>query len=323
MNAPVSVLTPVYNGAEYLADCIESVLGQDYADYEYTILNNCSTDGTLEIAQAYAAKDHRIHVKTNRTFVSAIENHNLAVGLVPRHHKYCKIVSADDWIMPECLGKMVALAEAHPTVGIVGCYQRSGDHVRWQGVPPAVSVMSGREAGRVGLLHGIHVLGTPTSVLYRADLLRMRENFFPHNRSHADTSACYEAFQHCDFGFLHEVLSVERVHSGQWTAAMDALNAGSVAYLEVLVRYGSHYLTAPEFAERKQVVFDRYYRDLGGCVLKLKGSEYWKFHRSRLRELGCHWDWSAIARGTINEIVAEAKDPVTAMRKVRAVMRGQ
>ena len=323
MNAPVSVLTPVYNGAEYLADCIESVLGQDYADYEYTILNNCSTDGTLEIAQAYAAKDRRIHVRTNRTFVSAIENHNLAVGVVPPHHKYCKIVSADDWIMPECLGKMVALAEAHPTVGIVGCYQRSGDSVRWKGVPPAVSVMSGREAGRLGLLHGIHVLGTPTSVLYRADLLRARQDFFPHNRSHADTSACYEAFQHCDFGFLHEVLSVERVHSGQWTAAMDALDAGSVAYLEVLVRYGSHYLTPSEFAERKQVVFDGYYRDLGGCVLKLKGSEYWKFHRSRLRELGCQWDWSAIARGTINEIVTEAKDPVTAIRKIRAVMGGQ
>jgi len=323
MNAPVSVLTPVYNGAEYLADCIESVLGQDYADYEYTILNNCSTDGTLEIAQAYAAKDRRIHVRTNRTFVSAIENHNLAVGVVPPHHKYCKIVSADDWIMPECLGKMVALAQAHPTVGIVGCYQRSGDSVRWKGVPPAVSVMSGREAGRLGLLHGVHVLGTPTSVLYRADLLKMRSAFFPHNKSHADTSACYEAFRHSDFGFLHEVLSVERVHTGQWTAEMDALDAGSLAYLDVLLQYGPFYLTASEFAERKQLVFDAYYRNLGGCVLKMKGSAYWKFHRSRLRELGCELEWSSIARATISEIVTEAKDPVKAIQKVRAVMRGQ
>ena len=323
MTACVSVLTPVYNGAEYLAECIESVLAQDYQDYEYTILDNCSTDGTLGIAHSYAKNDRRIQVRTNRTFVSAIENHNLVFGLVPRHHKYCKVVSADDWIMPECLGKMVALAQAHPSVGIVGCYQRSGDKVRWQGVPRTVSVMPGRDAGRLGLLHGIHVLGTPTSVLYRADLLRMRNAFFPHNRSHADTSACYEAFQHSDFGFLHEELSVERVHSRQWTATMDALDAGSVAYLDVLLRYGPLYLTAPEYAARKQEVFDAYYRSLGGCILKLKGREYWKFHRSRLHELGCQVEWTRVAKATISEIFTEAKDPVAAIRKVRAVMRGQ
>src|SRR5882672_9155325 len=125
MSAGVSILTPVYNGAEYLADCIESVLAQDFGDFEYTVLNNCSTDVSLEIANSYARKDRRLQVRTNRTFVSAIENHNLAFSLVPPHHKYCKIVSADDWITPDCLGKMVALAEAQPTIGLVGCHQRS------------------------------------------------------------------------------------------------------------------------------------------------------------------------------------------------------
>ena len=73
---------------------------------------------------------------------------------------------------------------------------------------------------------------------------------------------------------------------------MDALDAGSVGYLDVLLRYGPLYLTAPEFAARKVEVFDGYYRGLGGCMLKLKGREYWKFHRSRLLELGCPWEWS-------------------------------
>jgi hypothetical protein len=322
MHTLVSVVTPVFNGAEYLAECIESVLAQDYGDYQYTILNNCSTDATLEIAQAYARKDRRVHVETNRSFVSAIENHNRLFGLVPGGHKYCKVVSADDWIARACLGRMVALAEAHPGVGIVGCYQRSGENVRWQGIPPSVSVMSGRAAARLGLLHGIHVLGTPTSVLYRADLLRMREAFFPHNRSHADTSACYEAFQHCDFGFVHEVLSVERVHSAQWTVEMDALDAGSVAYLEVLLRYGPLYLTAPELAVRKEEVFELYYRSLGGCVLKLRGLEFWRFHRSRMREIGCPLEWPRVVSATIREIATEAKDPITAMRKVRLVVKG-
>ena len=57
--------------------------------------------------------------------------------------------------------------------------------------------------------------------------------------------------------------------------------------------------------------------------MKLKGREYWQFHRSRLHELGCHVEWTRVARATINEIVAEVQDPVTALRKVRAVMKEQ
>lgn len=93
MSTPsVTVFTPVYNGARYLADCIESVLSQDYRDFEYTILNNCSTDGTLGIAESYAKKDPRVRVKTNAVFVSAIENHNAGFRLVPRHHKYLSLI---------------------------------------------------------------------------------------------------------------------------------------------------------------------------------------------------------------------------------------
>jgi glycosyltransferase involved in cell wall biosynthesis len=48
----VSVLTPVHNAAEFLAECIESILKQTYTNYEYIIVNNCSTDRTPEIARS-------------------------------------------------------------------------------------------------------------------------------------------------------------------------------------------------------------------------------------------------------------------------------
>ena len=69
----VSILTPVYNGADYLAECIESVLQQTYQNYEYIIVNNCSTDGTLQIALDYALKDKRIRVLNNEKFVGVID----------------------------------------------------------------------------------------------------------------------------------------------------------------------------------------------------------------------------------------------------------
>src|SRR5262245_9335007 len=111
MQPPVSVLTPVYNGENYLAECIESVLAQSYQNWEYIIVNNCSTDRSLEIAQSYAQKDARICIRNNRTLVGVSENHNIAVGQISPASKYCKVVHADDWLFPECIMEMVKVAE--------------------------------------------------------------------------------------------------------------------------------------------------------------------------------------------------------------------
>src|SRR5260221_13190246 len=148
----VSVLTPVYNGGNFLAECIESVLSQTYQNFEYIIVNNCSQDRNLEIAQQYAAKDRRIKIHNNETFVGVIDNHNLAFGLMSAQARYCKVVSADDQIFPDCISHMVELAEANPSVGIVGCYQLSGGVVRWQGFRYPAFVVPGRELGRQFLL---------------------------------------------------------------------------------------------------------------------------------------------------------------------------
>jgi glycosyltransferase involved in cell wall biosynthesis len=69
---------------------------------------NCSTDRSLEIALNYAKKDGRIRVESNRQFLGVIANHNTAFRLISPDSKYCKVVSADDWLFPECLARMVA-----------------------------------------------------------------------------------------------------------------------------------------------------------------------------------------------------------------------
>ena len=56
----VSVVTPVYNGEDYLAECIESVLAQTHTNFDYLIINNCSTDATLAIAEGRAAVDRML-----------------------------------------------------------------------------------------------------------------------------------------------------------------------------------------------------------------------------------------------------------------------
>ena len=64
----VSVVTPVHNTADYLADCIRSVLAQSYQAWEYVIVNNASTDRSLEIAESFAAADRASGLSTRRVF---------------------------------------------------------------------------------------------------------------------------------------------------------------------------------------------------------------------------------------------------------------
>src|SRR5688572_13422291 len=96
----VSIVTPVYNEEQYLAECIESVLSQTYRNWDYTIVDNCSTDASLAIAQRYAAADARIRVIRNAQFLTALQNCNAALRQISPGSKYCKVVLGDDWIYP-------------------------------------------------------------------------------------------------------------------------------------------------------------------------------------------------------------------------------
>ena len=151
----VSVVTPVFNGAKYLRACIESVLAQTYDRWDYTIVDNCSTDGSLAIAHEYAETHPQINVRSNAQFVGAVENHNRAFRSISPEAKYCKLVSADDWMYPECISKLVDLAERHPSVGIVGSYAANATGVRWGGSAACEEVFTGREAARLYLLGAI------------------------------------------------------------------------------------------------------------------------------------------------------------------------
>jgi len=168
----------VYNGAEHLAECVESILRQTYQNWDCTIINNCSTDSSAEIARRYAAKDPRIRIYENEKFLRVISNHNVALRQISPASKYCKFVFADDWIFPECLERMVAVAEEHPSVGIVGAYGFRGRQVMWAGLPFPGSLISGTEVCRKLFLENLYVFGTPHSLLFRSDLVRSRDPFY-------------------------------------------------------------------------------------------------------------------------------------------------
>jgi len=98
----VSVVTPFYNTREFLAECIESVLRQTYANWEYVLVNNKSTDGSEEVVQPYVERfPDKIRLIHTDSFLTQVQNYNFALAQISPHSKYCKMVQADDWILPE------------------------------------------------------------------------------------------------------------------------------------------------------------------------------------------------------------------------------
>ncbi len=144
-NPVVSVVTPFFNTAPYLAECIESVLAQSYSQFEYILLDNCSTDGSTEIAASYAQRDPKIRLIRCSEFLSQLANYNRALAESSNDAKYCKIVQADDWIFPECLQLMVRAFEQSESIGLVSSYWLDGNELGGSGLVPQTTMLPGRE----------------------------------------------------------------------------------------------------------------------------------------------------------------------------------
>lgn len=108
----VSVGLPVYNGAEYLAGAIESILGQTFEDLELFISDNASTDATRDICLAFAAKDDRVKYVRQDHNIGAGPNHNFCARRATT--EYFRWASHDDLMEPEYLEKCVAVLDADP-----------------------------------------------------------------------------------------------------------------------------------------------------------------------------------------------------------------
>ncbi len=81
---------------------MESVLQQDYPNFEYIVQDNCSDDGASRIAEELARKDPRIRLFRNDKLLPQVPNYNLAIAKCCPDSTYIKVAQADDWLLPGC-----------------------------------------------------------------------------------------------------------------------------------------------------------------------------------------------------------------------------
>jgi len=117
MDPVISIVLPTYNGSKYISTAIESCLTQTFSDFELIIVNDCSTDNTAEIIEAYAKKDQRIRIVHNlfnkKLPLSLNEGFNIARG------KYHTWTSDDNYYAPDALKILFETLETNETIDFV------------------------------------------------------------------------------------------------------------------------------------------------------------------------------------------------------------
>lgn len=317
--ALVSVVTPVYNGEQYLSACIESVLAQSFSDWEYVIVDNCSSDGSRSIAESYA-KDKRVRVYHNNEVLPVIANFNRAASLVSPEARYLKFVCADDLLFRDCLEMMVDLAESKPTVRLVGSYKIHGQDPVCEGPPFPQEVVSGKEVCKWFFQGRLGVLGSPTNHLIRLPTASVGGHLFDGAfAAHADTEFFVRVLKDgADFGFIHQVLTFTRIHDASVTERYShTMGTGVLESLAMLVKHGHAFLSEEEKRDLVRAHRRNYCRFLFRVLLKVWNRRIWEYHVANRKKLGIQIGLLEVAKAGLWEAAASAVSPVDTARRLR------
>jgi glycosyltransferase involved in cell wall biosynthesis len=312
----ISVVTPFHNTAPYLAQCIESVLAQSHPHFEYILVDNCSTDGSAEIADSYARQDPRLRLIRRSQLLSQVQNYNRALAEISSESEYCKIVQADDFIFPECLSLMVQAFERSESIGLVSSYWLKGNEVRGSGFPYQTTLLSGKEMARRYLRTGLWVFGSPTAVLYRTRMVRESQPFYDESVLHEDTEKCMQILKRWDFGFVHQVLSFSRADNESISSAVRDLQPVALDRYIMVQRYASTFLEVGEANALKKNSKQAYYYALASEALRFRGSALWAYHQKGLKTLGETINWPYLVLQVGKAVLWMAANPGTTIARV-------
>ena len=256
----VGVLTPVYNGEDYLDDACPAWSRRRIRTRRATIVDNASTDATPEIVAGFAGRDPRVRYLRFDEFVSAKETTTRPFRALDDDAAYCKILQADNWLYPDCLRLMVEAAVSAPSIGVVSAYQLFGTDIRLGGLPYTATVVKGDEIVRRTVGGHFNVTGSPTAILLRSDLVRRRDPFYEEDWWHDDTEAVLWALTNSDLAFVHQVLTFARRQPGSRLEEARALNAEGAEQIRFLLRYGPAVMEPEEYQEKLRQLLKTYVR---------------------------------------------------------------
>lgn len=212
----VSVCIPAYNGAVFIADAIRSVLGQGFGDFELVVVDDASTDGTVEAARAFA--DPRIRLVVNPRNLGQRGNWDRA--LAEARGDFFKLLPQDDFLYPHCLRRQIeafgdpANAGVALVCGARRIVDRRGRVLLKRSYGRKDGRVDGRRAVRDCIRAGTNLIGEPGAVLMRTDLARHLGPFDDREFYVIDLDFWSRALLRGDLFVLPEVVAAFRVAAG-------------------------------------------------------------------------------------------------------------
>lgn len=248
----VSVCLPVFNGARFLRAAIESVVGQSFVDFELVVCDDCSTDGSFEIASEFAGRDRRVKLVRNEANLGLFQNYNRCIELA--RGDYLKPFAQDDVLHPEMLAETVRVLDSHQDVALVSTAKQwvsaEGGVLETFRQFPRDTVVPGRDVIRYNLMRLTNWVGEPSTVLYRR---AARGTGFDTALFHyGDIEYWFRIVEQANYYYLDRVLCSFRRHEGSATSknlsgmyfALDVLRLGKKyrEYLEEIGETPEHFL---------------------------------------------------------------------------------
>lgn len=204
---PISVLVTVYNRQRYLAECLQSILDSTFSQFEVVVVDDRSSDSSLQIASEFASRDPRIRVFQNPVNLGDYPNRNRAAQLA--RGTWLKYVDSDDRIVPACLENMLNAAGRFPDTGLVLSYPRPENQPR----PLCMSPQTAWREHFIGR-QGFFCSG-PLLSLIRTECFRAVGGFRPAARNMGDTILWLELCRRWPLVITEPDLTFWRQHDEQ------------------------------------------------------------------------------------------------------------
>jgi glycosyltransferase involved in cell wall biosynthesis len=232
-----SILLPVYNGASFLGNAIESALGQTFDDFELLIADDLSCDDSFQLIRDFAKQDRRIVAWQNETNLGLFANYNAC--LKRASGELIKPFAQDDVLAPSILEEFDAILSGRPSVALTSCARRLVDQAGLETKVlrsfPQDTLQSYEEALKENLLTLINLIGEPSTVAFRARYAG--EGFDDHYYHLGDIEYWLRIIENGQYFYLNKVLCSFRQHAGSATSK----NARGLRFALDMVHLGKKY----------------------------------------------------------------------------------
>jgi glycosyltransferase involved in cell wall biosynthesis len=211
---PVSIILPVYNGIKFLEQSVNSVLFQNFKDFEFLILDDCSTDGSLEYIKSI--KDDRVKIFQNSVNRGLFFNLNFLIN--KSSGAILKLWSQDDVMYPECIEEIVKFHDLHPGIGFsytgrhyINEFGKISETANFDDTP---EIVSSKLHTRIAFFTG-SIAGNIANTAINRKTLEKVGLFNEKMKISGDFEMWVRLAQHYNTGFINKPLLQLRNHKGQ------------------------------------------------------------------------------------------------------------